>query len=107
MPESDLRLTTANLFKIDRSDPNCVRGTFWTITKEKEMIVQKVNGGIWMPIFLVVLTWSLIGCATSQGQMSNTGTQQASAIAPTPNVLRVGVSTIGPPEADYWGLEVA
>jgi polar amino acid transport system substrate-binding protein len=70
------------------------------------MIVQKVNGRIWMPIFLVVLTWSLIGCAASQDQMSNTGTKQAPAIAPNPNVLRVGVSTNAPPLIFKQGSEI-
>jgi polar amino acid transport system substrate-binding protein len=70
------------------------------------MIVQKVNGRIWMPIFLVVLAWSLIGCAASQGQMSNTGTKQAPAIAPNPNVLRVGVSTNAPPLIFKQGSEI-
>ena len=72
------------------------------------MIVHKVNDRIWMPLFLVVLTWSLIGCAASQEQMSNAGSKQAPAasIAPNPNVLRVGVSTNAPPLIFKQGSEI-
>ena len=65
-----------------------------------------------MSLFLVVLAWSLNGCATSQDQMSSAGAKQAPAasIAPNPNVLRVGVSTNAPPlifkqGSDIVGLE--
>ena len=76
------------------------------------MIVQKANDRIWMPFLLIFLTWSLVGCAASQGQMSNAGSKQAPAnsIAPNPNVLRVGVSTNAPPlifkqDTEIVGLE--
>jgi polar amino acid transport system substrate-binding protein len=72
------------------------------------MIAQKVNNRIWIPLFLVVFTWSLIGCAASQGQRSNTGAKQtpAAAVAPNPNVLRVGVSTNAPPLIFRQGSEI-
>jgi polar amino acid transport system substrate-binding protein len=72
------------------------------------MIVQKANDRIWMPLFWVVLTWSLIGCAASQGQMSNAGSKQtpAASIAADPNVLRVGVSTNAPPLIFKQGSEI-
>jgi hypothetical protein len=72
------------------------------------MIVQKVNDRIWMPLFWVVLTWSLIGCAASQEQMSNAGSKQAppASIAADPNVLRVGVSTNAPPLIFKQGSEI-
>ena len=72
------------------------------------MIVQKVNDRIWMPLFLVVFTWSLLGCAASQGQKSNAGAKQTPAayVAPNPNVLRVGVSTNAPPLIFRQGSEI-
>ncbi len=71
------------------------------------MNLQKINDQIWMSLFLVVLAWSLIGCASSQDQMS-AGAKQAPAasIAPNPNVLRVGVSTNAPPLIFKQGSEI-
>ncbi|MGD8292158.1 MAG: transporter substrate-binding domain-containing protein [Desulfobacterales bacterium] len=72
------------------------------------MNLQKVNDRIWMSFFLVVIAWSLIGCATSQDQMSNTETKQAPpvSVAPNPNVLRVGISTNAPPLIFKQGTEI-
>ncbi len=72
------------------------------------MIVQKVNDRIWLPLLLVVLTWSLIGCAASRGEMSNAGANQtpAATVAPDASVLRVGVSTNAPPLIFKQGSEI-
>ena len=72
------------------------------------MILQKVNDRICLPLLLVVLTWSLIGCAASGGERSNASANQtpAATVAPDPNVLRVGVSTNAPPLIFKQGSEI-
>ena len=72
------------------------------------MIVQKAKDRFWLLIFLVVLIWSLIGCAASDGQRSNAGAKQTPAdfVAPDPNLLRVGVSTNAPPLIFKQGSEI-
>jgi polar amino acid transport system substrate-binding protein len=72
------------------------------------MIVQKISNRIWLPFFLVVIMLLLIGCAASQGQKSTTDAKQspAAAVAPNPNVLRVGVSTNAPPLIYRQGTEI-
>ena len=72
------------------------------------MIVPKAKDRIWMLIFLVVLIWSLIGCAASEGQRSMAGTTQTPAafVAPDPNALRVGISTNAPPLIFKQGSEI-
>ena len=72
------------------------------------MIVQKINHRIWMPLFLVVLSLSLIGCAASQEQRSTADAKQspAASVAANPNVLRVGVSTNAPPLIYKQGNEI-
>jgi len=72
------------------------------------MIVQKINHRIWMPLFWVVLTLSLIGCAASQEQRSTAGAKQttAASVAPNPNVLRIGVSTNAPPLIYKQGSQI-
>ena len=72
------------------------------------MIVQKVNDRIWMPLVVVILMCLLIGCAAPQGQQANAGAKQAPAasVAPSPNVLRVGVSTNAPPLIFKQGFDI-
>jgi polar amino acid transport system substrate-binding protein len=72
------------------------------------MIVKRINHQIWMPLFLIVLKLSLIGCVASQGQGSTAADKQtpAATVAPNPNVLRVGVSTNAPPLIYKQGTEI-
>ena len=72
------------------------------------MIIQKINHRIWLPLFWAFIMLSLIGCAASQGQRTTADTKQpaTASVAPSTNVLRVGVSTNAPPLIYKQGSEI-